>query len=73
TQNLIWRILGAGVPGDLKEQAKGPIANPMEMASSHDLAVEVLQSIPEYVKWFKEVYGEEGITIDTVADAIAGI
>ncbi|GJQ47682.1 cytochrome c551 peroxidase [Candidatus Kuenenia stuttgartiensis] len=56
---------------DLKEQAKGPIANPMEMASSHDLAVEVLQSIPEYVKWFKEVYGEEGITIDTVADAIA--
>jgi cytochrome c peroxidase len=56
---------------DLKEQAKGPIANPMEMASNHELAVNVLQSISEYVQWFKEVYGEEKITIDNVADAIA--
>lgn len=56
---------------DLKEQAKGPIANPMEMASNHQLAVDVLQSIPEYVKWFKDVYGEGKITIDNVADAIA--
>jgi len=56
---------------DLKEQAKGPIANPMEMASNHELAVDVLQSIPAYVQWFKEVYKEENITIDNVADAIA--
>ena len=60
---------------DLKEQAKGPIANPIEMGSSHDLAVSVLQSIPEYVQWFSEVYGEvygdEEINIDNVADAIA--
>lgn len=56
---------------DLKEQAKGPIANPMEMASNHELAVSVLQSISEYVQWFKEIYGEGKITIDNVADAIA--
>ena len=56
---------------DLKEQARGPIANPMEMASNHELAVSVLQSIPEYVGWFKEVYKDEKITIDNVADAIA--
>ncbi|HHT9144127.1 MAG TPA: cytochrome-c peroxidase [Candidatus Wunengus sp. YC61] len=56
---------------DLKEQAKGPVANPMEMASNHDFAVEVLQSIPEYVQWFKELYKDEKITIDNVADAIA--
>ncbi len=56
---------------DLKEQAKGPIANPMEMASNHELAVSVLQSIPEYVQWFKEVYGDEKVTIDNTADAIA--
>ena len=56
---------------DLKEQAKGPIANPMEMAFTHELAVSVLQSIPEYVHWFKEIYGEEKITIDNVADALA--
>jgi len=56
---------------NLKEQAKGPIANPMEMASTHELAVSVLQSIPEYVQWFKEVYEDETINIDNVADAIA--
>ena len=56
---------------DLKEQAKGPIANPMEMASNHELAVNVLQSVPEYVQWFKEVYKDEKITIDNFADAIA--
>jgi cytochrome c peroxidase len=60
---------------DLKEQAKGPIANPIEMGSSHDLAVSALQSIPEYVQWFNEVYGEvygnKEINIDNVADAIA--
>lgn len=56
---------------DLKEQAKGPIANPMEMASNHELVVGVLQSIPAYVQWFKEVYKDEKITIDNVTDAIA--
>ena len=56
---------------DLKEQAGGPIANPIEMGSNHELAVNVLQSIPEYVKWFKEVYGDEKIDIDKVTDAIA--
>ncbi|MDO8095134.1 MAG: cytochrome-c peroxidase, partial [Candidatus Brocadiales bacterium] len=56
---------------DLKEQAKGPISNPTEMASNHELAVSILQSIPEYVRWFKEVYGDEIINVDYVADAIA--
>lgn len=56
---------------DLKEQAGGPIANPMEMASTHEIAVDVLQSIPEYVQWFKEVYGDKKIDIDRVTDAIA--
>jgi len=62
---------------DLKEQARGPIANPIEMGSNHELAVSVIQSIPEYVQWFSEVYGadiicaEDKITIDRVTDAIA--
>src|SRR3990172_2825902 len=60
-----------GRANDLKEQAKGPIANPMEMASNHELSVNVLQSIPEYVQWFKEAYGDDKITIDNIADAIA--
>jgi cytochrome c peroxidase len=62
---------------DLKEQAGGPIANPIEMGSKHELAVSVLQSIPQYVKWFSEVYSskemytDEKIDIDQVTDAIA--
>lgn len=39
---------------DLKEQAGGPIANPGEMAFSHDLAVDMLRSIPQYVAEFKK-------------------
>ncbi|MCP4267940.1 MAG: cytochrome-c peroxidase [Candidatus Brocadiaceae bacterium] len=62
---------------DLKEQAGGPIANPIEMGSNHELAVSVLQSIPEYAQWFSDIYGsgdmydDREITIDQVTDAIA--
>ncbi len=56
---------------DLQEQAGGPIANPGEMASTHVAAIDVLQSIPEYVSLFKEIYGGDKITIDEVTDAIA--
>lgn len=55
----------------LQEQAAGPIANPKEMAFTHNLAVDVLSSIPEYRAMFDEVYGTETITIDEVTDAIA--
>lgn len=60
-----------GRAADLKEQAGGPIANPMEMAFSHTLAIDVLQSIPEYVREFKLVFGKDKVTIDHVTEAIA--
>jgi len=56
---------------DLKEQAGGPIANPGEMASNHTLAVDVLRSIPGYVREFKLVFGSDEIDIDKVTQAIA--
>jgi cytochrome c peroxidase len=56
---------------DLKAQAGGPIANPGEMAFTHELAVGVLQSIPEYVAEFKRVFGKDGVNIDEVTSAIA--
>lgn len=56
---------------DLKAQAGGPIANPGEMASTHQLAVEVLQSIPGYVNEFKATFGSDKIDIDKVTSAIA--
>ena len=61
-----------GRAADLKEQAGGPIANPGEMAFTHVLAVDVLQSIPQYVREFKQVFGQDTtIDIDQVTDAIA--
>jgi cytochrome c peroxidase len=56
---------------DLKEQAGGPIANPGEMAFTHELAVEVLHSIPQYRAEFKRVFGSEDINIGMVTGAIA--
>lgn len=56
---------------DLKEQAGGPIANPGEMAFTHELAVGLLQSIPGYVSEFKHVFGVDKIDIGKVTLAIA--
>ena len=60
-----------GRAADLKEQAGGPIANPGEMAFTHTLAIDVLQSIPGYVREFKQVFGKDKIDIDQVTTAIA--
>ncbi|WP_335342571.1 cytochrome-c peroxidase [Sedimenticola hydrogenitrophicus] len=60
-----------GRAADLKAQAGGPIANPGEMASTHTLAIDVLESIPQYVIEFKQVFGSDKITIDGVTQAIA--
>lgn len=61
-----------GRAADLKEQAGGPIANPAEMAFSHVLAVDVLESIPAYEREFKQVFGlDTTINIDQVTAAIA--
>lgn len=60
-----------GRAADLKEQAAGPIANPKEMAFTHILAVDVLNSIPQYRQAFKSVYKIDKINLDAVTDAIA--
>lgn len=56
---------------DLKAQAGGPIANPGEMASTHKVAVDVLNSIPQYRAYFEKAFGSEGVNIDRVTTAIA--
>jgi cytochrome c peroxidase len=55
----------------LKAQAGGPINNPGEMAFTHDLAIDMLTSIPAYRAEFKSVFGKEMIDIDQVTTAIA--
>lgn len=54
----------------LREQALGPIENPVEFGHDRDGAVAVLKSIPEYVRAFASLY-PDGITAANLTDAIA--
>lgn len=60
-----------GRAADLQAQAGGPIANPGEMAFSHVLAINVIESIPAYVREFKTVFNSDKINIEQVTAAIA--
>jgi len=60
-----------GRAANLKAQAGGPIANPGEMASSHEQAVAVLRSIPQYQREFKKVFGTDQLTLEEVTTALA--
>ncbi len=52
----------------LEEQIKGPLLAKFEMASTEKLIVDRITSIPEYVKLFKEAYGDSvKINLDTIA------
>ena len=60
-----------GRAADLKAQAGGPIANPGEMAFTHELAIDMLKSIPGYVSEFKKTFKSDKLTIEEVTLAIA--
>ena len=55
---------------DLKEQAIGPIENPVEMAHNFKKIIKDLNNSSEYKKEFELIY-ENGITKDNIVDAIA--
>jgi cytochrome c peroxidase len=55
----------------LKEQAGGPIANPVEMAFTHELAVEQIESIPQYVDEFERIFHSRAVDIDRITTTIA--
>lgn len=54
---------------DLVEQAKGPFFNPVEMDLTPEILIEKVSANKEYVKEFKELFGE--LSVDTIALAIA--
>lgn len=66
-----------GRAATLEDQAKGPLANPIEMttekdpSAAHRACVECLRAIPGYVARFDKVFGTKEFTIDHVAMAIA--
>jgi cytochrome c peroxidase len=61
-----------GRAATVEEQAKGPLTNPVEMASDEKRVVEVLKSIPQYVDAFKKAFPDdkEPITLDNADKAI---
>ncbi|MEA3491844.1 MAG: cytochrome-c peroxidase [Campylobacterota bacterium] len=65
-----FRQFWDGRAKDLKEQAKGPIENPVEMGHSLEGATESIKRSGHYTKSFDKVYSD-GITIENIIDAIA--
>ncbi len=59
-----------GRAATLEEQAKGPIANPIEMGNTHEKAVADLKKNDLYRMQFEKIF-TDGVTIDNVAKAIA--
>lgn len=57
---------------DLEKQAQGPMQAHPEMASTKGHVVKTVTSMPDYVKEFKNAYGENvDITFEKVSDTIA--
>lgn len=59
-----------GRAASLEEQAVGPIANPIEMANTHEKCVADLQANPVYKAQFTKIFSD-GVNIDNVGKAIA--
>ncbi len=60
-----------GRAATLEEQAKGPIANAIEMGMTLDAVIDRLRAIPGYRTLFADVFGTADFTIDHVAMAVA--
>ena len=65
-----FRQFWDGRARDLKEQAVGPIENPVEMGHTFTAAIKTLNQNTMYIKDFNKIYAD-GITKDNIADAIA--
>jgi len=65
--NFFWD----GRASSLVEQAKGPIANPIEMGNTHEAVVATIGKIAGYKPYFEKAFGDGNVTIDRIAEAIA--
>ena len=60
-----------GRASSLVEQAKGPMMNPVEMGMAPEEMVRAVRGVSGYARYFAEVYGDERIDLDRIAEAIA--
>jgi cytochrome c peroxidase len=73
--NAAWPIYPVffwdGRATSIVEQAKGPLANPIEMDMPLDAVVAVVAALPGYRRAFAEVFGDGRLDIDRIAEALA--
>ncbi len=73
--NAAWPIYPVwfwdGRAANLAEQAKGPLANPIEMAMPLDAVVATVAAVPGYRRAFAEAFGDPRLDIDGIAEALA--
>jgi len=56
----------------LEDQAKGPVANPVEMGMKDvETAMDRVRKIPGYKPYFDRAFGENSMTVDHAAKAVA--
>jgi len=56
----------------LEDQAKGPVANPVEMGMADvETAMDRVRKIPGYKVYFDKAFGENSMTVDNAARAVA--
>jgi cytochrome c peroxidase len=56
----------------LEDQAKGPVANPVEMGMEDvETAMDRVRKIPGYKAYFDRAFGENSMTVDNAAKAVA--
>jgi cytochrome c peroxidase len=60
-----------GRAADLQAQASGPVENPIEMGAKFPAVTETLKALTEYAEPFTKVYPNEGITKQSITNAIA--
>jgi cytochrome c peroxidase len=60
-----------GRAANLEEQTKGPIQSPTEMNITMGELVKRLASLPEYSLLFEAAFPNEGLTADTLSEALA--
>ena len=71
--NRAWSLnqFWDGRASTLEAQAVGPIANPIEMGSTHTAVVAKIGAIEGYKPLFKASFGDDKVDIDCIAKAIA--
>jgi cytochrome c peroxidase len=71
--NLLWsrKFFWDGRAASLEEQAVFPLTNPHEMGQPLDISAQKLSQIDEYPALFKLVFGDDKITPERIAKALA--